>query len=150
MQASLMYTQNTVPSIQMPSIPSISSPTISGPTAPSVPKVELTTPENSENVKTTTSTTNTPQSELSTDLTVTALETISNLFTDEENAIGAEDFSDIGNFSSLTEVATMLNGELTATSDETTKALLQEILLKLSELETKIDNLESSTVQSED
>ncbi len=140
-----LFSQANTESIQPPSIPTISVPTVAVPTAPSL---QLSSPMSNATIKTTNTTTSdntaadsqTMPTELSSELTANALETLSGLFSNDEASLST--LSGLGDFSSLGDLSTLLNEELSTTDDTTTKALLQEILLKLTELEAKIDNLE--------
>ncbi len=144
-----LFSQTTATTIQVPTVPSISAPSV---VAPTIPTLQMTSTQNNGTVKTTTETTangqststQTAPSNLSTELSTSALETLSSLFTGDDTNLQADALGSIGNFSSIGDLTSLLNQEMSTTTDTTTQALLQEILIKLSELEAKIDNLEKS------
>ncbi len=147
----LAFSQTATQPIQAPVAPTITGPSV---TAPTIPSLQMSTLPDNATVKTTTDATKSnPQSlpsELSTDLTATALETLSGLFGDDTGAFTDDSLAGLGSFSSLGDLSTLLNQELTTTDDPTTIALLQEILLKLTELEAKIDNLEANQTSTKE
>ncbi len=142
------HSQSTRPTVQSPKAPSITAPSITGPVAPTI---QITIPtENATIVTTKTdsspSETQAPSS-LSTDLTATALETLNGLFTGEADEESLNALSSIGGVSSISDLSSLLSNQITSTEDIETQELLREILLKLSELEAKIDNLEQNTTK---
>ncbi len=141
--SSSAFSQTGAPSIQSPTTPSIAAPSIVAPVVPSVPTIQLSTGSADETRTTSTSNNDQIPSALATELSASALETLSGLFTGSEENLNATALGEFESFSSLEELSTLLNTEITSTDDATTIALLQEILLKLSELEEKIDNLET-------
>ncbi len=136
-----VYAQNTSPSIQAPTPPSVQVPSV---VAPVIPTLQINSVPNNATVKTTKTETGNKESipsELSSDLTATALETLNGLFSSDEETLSALD--SLGSFSSVGDLTKLLNEEINTTTDTSTHELLQEILIKLTELEAKIDNLES-------
>ncbi len=145
-----------------PTVPSVTVPSFTPPASPSMPTPPIVTPpevfvqttpaaatsnKNSQNETSTVQTTNTQNnqtsnimtSSLASDLNATAIETITNLFSNDSSNLGQ---SPLGSLSSLGDLSTILNTTPTGETSSvaiSTNALLQEVLAKLGELEKKID-----------
>ncbi len=161
----------TVPSVAaptMPNAPIVTTPTLSESSIPQIPAIPtITTPSPSNSTSTinpnleesnlpenstirTTTTTSSPQgttipSSLTSELSATAIETLSTLFSNDTNAIGENPLASISSLSGLSSLLdTNQTTNTTGANTVSTNALLQEVLTKLQELEARIDTTQTT------
>ncbi len=151
------FSQSTIPTINSPEIPQIAFPTIEAPSIQAASATATTQVNSHPNTRTVTNSTSnqsenvqSSQASISTELTATALETISSLFSGDSGALGTSSLGGLEGLSSLGDLETLINGELSTTEDATTQALLQEILVRLTQIETQIAGLSEADVSEKE
>lgn len=146
-----LYSQSPqAPSIQGPSVPTITVPTVSAPIAPVAPVLGtpmITTQSAGKN----NSSSSLASSAISSDLTATALQTLSSFIGGETDTDALDSLGDLGSFSSLGDLGSLSSllgstdsGIQNTANIDSTNALLTQILQKLDTLfvainENKVD-----------